>query len=188
MCTCGSFPGKKNRNEDTLHAIIGVSSFSPKNELTPFPRRHLADSVISVDRPPFSSIVSGLVCSFALEGFGCPCRTYRPGGTSSNAIWFLASIFPDPPHVPTADPPSGSMFTMYPGGRFLPVKSTVTRTRADFIMLSLTSFVRRRDRLAQARAAIAGLVQPDRGLSDRNLIRTEAAVGVGLARISCGDS
>ena len=51
-----------------------------------FGRGHLAGNVISVGWPPCNSMVTGLVPWLAREGFGCPCTTYRPGGTSANEI------------------------------------------------------------------------------------------------------
>src|SRR3954466_6620097 len=103
------------------------------------PAAHFALNVTSDACPPFRSTVTGSVCSSLEPGFGCPRRTYRPGGTFSKDIWFLASMFPEPPYFPTASPPSGSILIMYPSGRSLPVKSTVTRTLEDFIIFSSTS-------------------------------------------------
>ena len=40
---------------------------APSNQLA----REAAEIVISVNRPPFKSIVSGLVCWFPVDGFGC---------------------------------------------------------------------------------------------------------------------
>jgi hypothetical protein len=48
--------------------------------------RHRADNVTSFVWPPFKSIVTGKVCPLPLNGFGRPCRTYRPGGASLNKI------------------------------------------------------------------------------------------------------
>ena len=46
----------------------------------------------------FASIVIGLVYCPAVDGFGCPRRTYRPGGTFSNEISLFALMLPEPDH------------------------------------------------------------------------------------------
>ena len=49
-------------------------------------------------------------------------------------------MFPEPPHLPTALPPSGVSSTMYDSGRFAALNSTVTCTCADFVIDLATSF------------------------------------------------
>src|SRR5688572_21234964 len=75
-------------------------------------RPHFARIVTCWFTPPLRSTVSGLVVSFSEPGLGRPVMTYLPGGKSLKDILPSASMFPEPPCVPTLEPPSGSTFTM----------------------------------------------------------------------------
>jgi hypothetical protein len=46
-------------------------------------------------------------------------NSFLKGRSIANDIWFLGSIFPEPPYDPTTSPPSGEMLRMYPAGRSL---------------------------------------------------------------------
>src|SRR6516165_8729624 len=80
---------------------------------------HFAFSGTSNAWPPYSSTVTGSVCSLSEPGFGHPRRTYRPGEITSNVTWFLTSDVRHPtrpgPGIQTR--PEAKAFRARIGGR-----------------------------------------------------------------------